>query len=186
MANIKLYLNKINKFREAHPNGQEYKGGRNGASIEEINQAYLKLKRVMRMQEDIADEIEVAGVNLRENGNSYKGKSQETLPQTENFIELDFTQTPNPQKKLKDEFDLLGLDVAQNTPVATQEHNTVAIEVNLGPENYADPGLIVYDSKITHTKKEDPEDFFDMIVSQPRPQKQQSESPVFNGNNLFL
>lgn len=190
MVNIKMYLNKIAKFREVHSNENEYRAGRNGASLEEINQSYLKLKRVLRMQEDIADEIEVCGANsktknVRENEGSNHRSGLEKIS-TQNFIEVDFTQNENPSKKLKDEFDLLGLDVVPNPTALPQVQNSISVDVNLNSGSYLDPGMIVYESKINHSKKEDPEDFFEMIVSRPPMQKPQSESPLFNDNNLFL
>jgi len=185
-----MYLGKITKFRGANSNEKGSHQDRNGASIDEINQAYLKLKRIMRMYEDISDEIEVGGQNskskdIREAETTVNNSSKKENF-TENFIEIDFTEKKTSKKNNKDEFDLLGLDVTPKTSLPTQIASMLQINANSETGFYADPEAITYDSKINYTNKEDSEDFFAMIVSGPPGKKTSKKSPSFNENNIFL
>jgi hypothetical protein len=159
-----MYLNKIKQNKESTSGSKTV---RNSNVIkepkDEINEAHLRLKRTLRMYEDLVDEFDLRGDEKTSQENSSKKKAPLNEPKV-NFIEIDFTNEATPETNSKSEINLLDLDIQ---PTSTKPEVSKEAEIpQPSNDDFFSNDLICYDSKLP-SKKAEEEDFFSMIANRP-------------------
>ena len=172
LENVHMYLNKIRMFRESKSTSGSMTARPVKKPIEQINEAHLRLKRTLRMYDDLIDEFELRGSDATKQSERVREtdvqadispKKGEPLSQpVSNFKKKKKEATP----ETTDGFNLLELEVPELiTNRAQIDHSSPKNDKNY---DYDFPQVDFTEFMPMSTARKDTEDdFFSLIANRP-------------------
>ncbi len=172
LENVHMYLNKIREYQKAHNSSGSMTTRPAKKPSDQINEAHLRLKRTLRMYDDLIDEFELRGsdaITQREDdretdfvSNTSPIKNEAISASNSNFKKKKEETTP----ETIDDFNLLGLDVAPSITNRAQIEQSSPVVLDKFEEEFPQVNFREFVPMST-ARQETEDDFFSLIANRP-------------------